>query len=149
LTEYDPYKYNSFPVNAGKQIFELTRAVQRTLDAEARGGRLAQLPRIIAFQSIVDATVTAHALVQGLLGRLPASGNELVVFDINRNENLEAWIAPGPLADLEKLRAAVDLPFRLTLVANRAPDTRAVAAYTRAAGERDVAVENLPYEWPA
>src|SRR5262249_2482537 len=56
---------------------------------------------------------------------------------------------PGPLADLEKLRAAVDLPFRLTLVANRAPDTRAVAAYTRAAGERDVAVENLPYEWPA
>ena len=34
-------------------------------------------------------------------------------------------------------------------VANRARDTRAVAAYTRRAGERDVAVENLPYQWPA
>ena len=71
------------------------------------------------------------------------------MFDINRNENLEGWIAPGPLEELARLRAATDLPFRLTLVGNRARDTRAVAAYTRAAGEREVVVENLPYQWPA
>jgi alpha-beta hydrolase superfamily lysophospholipase len=149
LPEYDPYKYNSFPVNAAKQIYTLTQVVQRTLDAERQSGRLEQMPRVIAFQSIVDSTITAAEIVHGLLGRLPPRGHELVIFDINRSENLEGWIAAGPLEDLEKLRAATDLPFRLTLVANRARDTRGVAAYTRPAGERDVVVENLPYQWPA
>jgi alpha-beta hydrolase superfamily lysophospholipase len=149
LLEYDPYKYNSFPVNAAKQIYLLTRVVQRTLDEEQRRGRLAQMPRVIAFQSIVDSTVTAAEVVRGLLGRLPPRGHELVVFDINRNENLEGWIAPGPLEDFESLRAAAGLPFRLTLIANRNRETRAVAAYSRPAGERDVVVQDLPYEWPA
>jgi alpha-beta hydrolase superfamily lysophospholipase len=149
VREYDPYKYNSFPVNAARQIYRLTQVVQRTLDAEAQSGRLGQMPRVIAFQSIVDSTITARAVVRGLLRRLPPRGDELVVFDINRNENLEGWIAPGPLEDLETLRAATDLPFQLTLVANRTRDTRAVAAYTRRAGEREIAVENLPYQWPA
>ena len=149
LPEYDPYKYNSFPVNAAKQIFTLTRVVQRALDAEQQSGRLEQMPRVIAFQSIVDSTITAAEVARGLLGRLPSKGHELVVFDINRNENLEGWIAPGPLEDFARLRAATGLPFRLTLVANRAPGTRAIAAYTRPAGESDVMVENLPYQWPA
>src|SRR6185503_11626349 len=87
LPEYDPYKYNSFPVNAAKQIFRLTRVVQHALDAEADSGRLAEMPRIIAFQSIVDSTITAAEIVRGLLARLPPKGHELVVFDINRNEN--------------------------------------------------------------
>jgi alpha-beta hydrolase superfamily lysophospholipase len=146
LPEYDPYKYNSFPVNAARQIHELTREVQRTIEREAR---LGDMPRVIAFQSIVDSTITAPAVIRGLLGRLPAKEHELVVFDINRGESLEGWIAPGPLQDLEKLRAAVNLPFRVTLVANRSRGSRAVAAYTRAAGESGVRVENLPYEWPA
>ena len=149
LPEYDPYKYNSFPVNAARQIYGLTRVLQRTLDAEERRGRLEQMPRVIAFQSIVDSTITAPEVVRGLLGRLPATGHELIVFDVNRSEALEGWIAPGPLQDFEKLRAARDLPFRLTLIANRAHDTRAVAAYTRAARGHDLSVENLPYQWPA
>jgi pimeloyl-ACP methyl ester carboxylesterase len=149
LPEYDPYKYNSFPVNAAKQIYRLTQVVQGTLDAESTAGRLGAMPRVIAFQSIVDSTITARAAVRGLLARLPPKEHELVVFDINRSANLEGWIAPGPLEDLEKLRAAVDLPFRLTLVANRSPGSRAVAAYARAAGESEVRVESLPYEWPA
>jgi hypothetical protein len=81
--------------------------------------------------------------------RLPARGHELFVFDINRYEKMEGLIAPGPLADLERLRAAVDLPFRITLVANRDRESRAVAAYTREAGAREVTVKELPYEWPA
>ena len=149
LPEYDPYKYNSFPVNAARQIYALTQAVQDTLDAQAKTGRLDEMPRIIAFQSIIDSTITAADLMRGLLLRLPARGDELVVFDINRGENLEGWVAPGPIEDFEKLRAAPALPFQLTLVANRSRDSRAVASYTRAAGAREVTVSNLPYEWPA
>ncbi len=149
LPEYDPYKYNSFPVNAASQIHALTQVVRRELESRKDAGGLQAMPRVIAFQSIVDSTITAAELVRGLLLQLPPRGHELVVFDINRYENLEGWIAPGPLEDLEKLRAAQDLPFRLTLVANRARDTRAIAGYTRAAGAREVLVEDLPYEWPA
>jgi len=148
LPEYDPYKYNSFPVNAARQIYALTQVVQGTLDEEAKRKRLDRMPGITAFQSIVDATITVPAVVNGLLGRLPPKEHELVLFDINRNENLEGWIAPGRLEDLEKLRAAVHLPFRLTLIANRAHDTRAVAAYTREAGASAVNVEDLAYQWP-
>jgi alpha-beta hydrolase superfamily lysophospholipase len=146
--EYDPYKYNSFPVNAANQIHTLTRVIQSTLDDLAPTGRLEEMPRVHMFQSIVDSTVTADQVVRGLLARLPANGHELVVFDINRQERLEGLIAPGPLEDLEQLRAAVDLPFRLRLVGNKARDTRAVALYTREPGARSVTVEDLPYEWP-
>jgi pimeloyl-ACP methyl ester carboxylesterase len=146
--EYDPYKYNSFPVNAANQIYSLTRIVQATIDELAPTGRLEMMPRVHMFQSIVDSTVTANEVVRGLLGRLPARGHELVVFDINRQETLEGLIAPGPLEDLERIRAAVDLPFRVMLIGNKARDTTAMAAYTREPGARSVTVVDLPYEWP-
>jgi alpha-beta hydrolase superfamily lysophospholipase len=147
--EYDPYKYNSFPVNAANQIYTLTRVVQRTLDDLAPTGQLEAMPRVHMFQSIVDSTVTANQVILGLLARLPSRGHELIVFDINRQEMLEGLIAPGPLEDLERLRSAVDLPFRLTLIGNKARDSRAMAAYTREAGARSVTVEDLPFEWPS
>jgi alpha-beta hydrolase superfamily lysophospholipase len=146
--EYDPYKYNSFPVNAANQIYSLTRVVQATLDELAPTGRLDEMPRVHMFQSIVDSTVTADEVVRGLLGRLPARGHELVVFDINRQQRLEGLIAAGPLEDLERLRAAVNLPFRLTLIGNKARDSAAMAAYTREPGARSVTVVDIPYEWP-
>jgi pimeloyl-ACP methyl ester carboxylesterase len=146
--EYDPYKYNSFPVNAANQIYSLTRVVQATIDELEPTGRLAAMPRVHMFQSIVDSTVTANQVVRGLLDRLPAGGHELVVFDINRQERLEGLIAPGPLEDLERIRAAVDLPFRVTLIGNKSRDGAAMAAYTREPGARSVTVVDLPYEWP-
>ncbi len=145
--EYDPYKYNSFPVNAAKQIYKLTHVVQETMD-RLTPAQLAAMPRVHVYQSIVDATVTANQVVRGLLARLPARGHELIVFDINRHEKIESLIAPGPLEDMERLRAAVNLPFRVTLVTNRERDRRDVAAFTRAAGAREVTVRDLPYEWP-
>jgi alpha-beta hydrolase superfamily lysophospholipase len=85
LPEYDPYKYNSFPVNAGNQIYKLTRALNaEVLDAADRG-RLGDMPRVVIFQSIVDSTVTSAEVVRGLLQLLPEGGHELVVFDVNRS----------------------------------------------------------------
>jgi hypothetical protein len=146
--EYDPYKYNSFPVNAANQIYTLTHVIQSTLDELEPTGRLDTMPRVHMFQSIVDSTVTADQVVRGLLARLPAAGHELVVFDINRFEMLEGLIAPGPLEDLERIRSAGDLPFRVMLVGNKARDSRAMAVYTREAGAGSVTVEDLPFEWP-
>jgi alpha-beta hydrolase superfamily lysophospholipase len=147
LPEYDPYKYNSFPVNAANQIYKLTRAVQNSL-GQLTAEQLAAFPRVHAYQSVVDSTVTAEEVVRGLLGRLPARGNELIAFDINRYENIDGFVAQGPLDDLERLRTAVDLPFRITLIANRAHDTRGMAAFTREARSPEVVEKELPYEWP-
>jgi alpha-beta hydrolase superfamily lysophospholipase len=147
LPEYDPYKYNSFPVNAANQIYRLTRVVQDTLDRMS-ADQLENFPRVHAYQSVVDSTVTASEVARGLLARLPVKGNELIAFDINRNERLDGFIAEGPLADLERLRVAVNLPFRITLISNRTHDTPAVAAYTREARASEVTTKELPYEWP-
>jgi alpha-beta hydrolase superfamily lysophospholipase len=146
--EYDPYKYNSFPVNAGHQIHLLTGVLRDALDAAGAAGRLSSMPRVLAFQSLVDATIMAHEVVSGLLLRLPAGGNELVVFDINRSAALHDLIEPALLADLELIRAAPALPFRLTLVANREPASAEIAAYTREAGTRETTRVDLPLQWP-
>ena len=148
LPEYDPYKYNSFPVNAGKQIYRLTRELQRSLDSAAERGRLDGMPRIIVFQSLVDATVSTSDIVQGLLARLPPQGHEIVVFDVNRHERLQGLIAPTPITYLERMRESVDLPFGLTLVGNRDPGSLELAAYTRPAESREVVVQELPLAWP-
>jgi len=148
LPEYDPYKYNSFPVNAASQIHSLTLELQRTLDSQGAEGRLGAMPRVLAFQSLVDATVTTAEVVSGLLKRLPARGHELVLFDINRSEALQDLIAPPLVEDLEKVRAAPALPFRLTLIANRSPESNEVIAYTREAGTRETGQTELGLRWP-
>ena len=149
LPEYDPYKYNSFPVNAGNQIHTLTGVLQAALDDAERRGRLAEMPRVVVFQSIVDSTITAREVVRGLLARLPRADHELVVFDVNRVDAVQGLIAPGPLEDLEAIRNATNLPFRLTLIGSSSPDTRAVAAYTREAGDAGVVKAELGLEWPS
>jgi len=148
LPEYDPYKYNSFPVNAANQVYVVTRQLAGAMtDAKTRG-ILERMPPVVVFQSLVDATILASDVVRGLLAQLPAHGNELVVFDLNRNERLEALIAPGRDDDMDALKGMAKQPFRLTIIGNRAPDTQAVAAYTREAGAEEVREESLPLSWP-
>jgi alpha-beta hydrolase superfamily lysophospholipase len=148
LPEYDPYKYNSFPVNAANQIHTLTRVLRSALDDAGERGRLAEMPRVVVFQSIVDSTITAREVVSGLLARLPRADHELVVFDVNRIDAIQGLIAPGPLEDLETLRNSTNQPFRVTLIGSSGPDTRAVAAYTRDAGAAAVIKTELGLEWP-
>jgi len=147
--EYDPYKYNSFPVNAAKQIHTLTGVLADALDDAGERGRLADMPRVVAFQSIVDSTITAREVARGLLARFPHADHELVVFDVNRIDAIQGLIAPGPLEDLERIRNATDVPFRVTLIGSSSTGTRAVAAYTREAGAAEVSKTEIGLEWPA
>jgi hypothetical protein len=65
--------------------FLLTDALQRTVARYAREGRLGELPPVITFRSVMDATVTTSAVVSAFYDRLPNDGSELVLFDLNRN----------------------------------------------------------------
>lgn len=149
LPEYDPYKYKSFPVNAAKQIYNLTRELAGSVEEAASRGALDSMPHVLAFQSLIDATVSTSEVVQGLMQRLPSRGHELVVFDINRSETLQDLISPVLVADLERVRSAPPLPFKLTWVTNRDPQSKEVFEYTREAGSRETSKSDLGLNWPS
>ncbi|MCZ7652496.1 MAG: alpha/beta hydrolase [Thermoanaerobaculia bacterium] len=67
LPEYDPYKYNSFPLHAAAEIHRLTAEVEAALARLARAGRLGELPPALALQSVVDATVPPAASLEARL----------------------------------------------------------------------------------
>ncbi len=124
LPEFNPYKFNSFPVNAARQSFLLSRAVQRRLASQDLRG----FPPVLAFQSAADATVSSRAVVEALFDRLPANGSELVLYDINRAAALGPLLSPGAVAAADALAARGERRWRLTHVTNAGPATAEVAA---------------------
>ena len=52
LPEYDPYKYNSFAINAGQQIHELTQVIDERITRLAAAGPVKGFPRTLIFQSV-------------------------------------------------------------------------------------------------
>jgi alpha-beta hydrolase superfamily lysophospholipase len=146
--EFNPFKFNSFPVHAARQSFLLTDRLQRQIDRQLRDGKWSELPPILTFQSVVDSTVSTRSVVAGLYDRLPPNGSELVLYDVNRSVKF------GPL-----LRAAADakladvLPpgaraYRTVVVANASPDGRDVVARVTEPGATDAVVRRLGLEFP-
>ena len=146
--EYDPYKYNSFAVNAGDQVYRLTSEIQNLLKKNMAAGRLQQLPPILAFQSVVDTTVSFRAVVEGLYGKLPAAGHELVLFDINRINESAKFFTNDPKAYLDKMFSNAQLPYTLTLAANENETSRQVSFIQKTAGKTAAYSESLGIEWP-
>lgn len=134
VPEFNPFKYNSFPINGARQTHRLTTALQERIVRSARAGGLDRLPPVLTFQSVVDFTVSTPAVLSALYAHLPANGSELVLFDLNR-----AAIV-GPLmrnaADTVMTRILADPPrrFRTTIVTNVAADTYDVAEQVTEAG---------------
>ena len=83
LPEYDPAKYNSFTKNAGRQVYLLTLENKRLIDKVVAEKKENELPAMIAFQSLVDATVIPKDLIE-MYQEIATSKDELFVYDINR-----------------------------------------------------------------
>jgi alpha-beta hydrolase superfamily lysophospholipase len=146
--EYDPFKYNSFAVNAGDQIYKLTNQIQNLLIKHGETNSLVHLPPILAFQSVVDATVPASATITGLFGKLPADGHELVLFDINRINQAEKFFKNDPKPYLDRMLNNSQLSFTLALVANQYDSSRKVHVLHRKAGEDEIKTTKLETAWP-
>jgi alpha-beta hydrolase superfamily lysophospholipase len=150
MPEYNPFKFNSFPTNAARQTYDLTNALGAELSAETSAGRIAALPPILSFQSIVDATVSTEAVVKTLYSSLPENGSELVMFDVNRSAGLDPFIRPsdrGMLQTLFDRRRA--RRYGVTIVSNVSRDTRDVAAWRAPAGVTTVSQHPIGLAWPA
>lgn len=148
LPEYNPFKYNSFPVNAGQQSLGITNALQKEFDSAAADGRIQKLPPILAFQSVVDATVQTDAVADNLFKRLPDNGSELVLFDLNRFANAKPFLKSTHDALITRLSAGTGRLYRFTLVTNVSPETPEVAVKSFPKGAGAPAIEALNLAWP-
>jgi alpha-beta hydrolase superfamily lysophospholipase len=118
VPEFNPFKYNSFPVNGAVQSYRLTQVLQRQIAAYSRSGQLADLPPIVTFQSVMDFTVSTSAIITALYSHLPANGSELVLFDVNRTVNLGALLRPAADTALARLLPNRARNYRTTIITN-------------------------------
>jgi pimeloyl-ACP methyl ester carboxylesterase len=117
-TEYDPFKYQSFAVNAGDVVYQLTQRNQ-TLLGSLSVQQLDAIPAMLTFQSVVDDTVSSFAVVDLLYQRLPANKNhQLVLFDVNRTRSNNQLLFQDPLASFSPFWLSKPLPYRLSLLEN-------------------------------
>jgi len=116
--EFNPFKYESFPVNGARQSQRLTSVLQAQILRLAAANRLAALPPVLTFQSAIDFTVSTRAIVDALYAHLPANGSELVVFDVNRTSKFFPLLSTAAETKVERLLPTPPRRWRTTVVTN-------------------------------
>jgi len=145
--EYDPYKFNSFPVNAARQVNRATRALQSALSSAGESGRIARMPPVVTWQSVVDSTVGADGTADTLYPGLQGPQHRLVLFDVNRSRGLGSVQRPAARALIERLRNGAR-GYTLEIVTNTdAQSSRVSLVRLTPAGAESVRDTGL--DWPA
>jgi len=146
--EYDPYKYISFPKNAGQQTYLLTRAVQRQIITLKQEGKLSRFPPSLTFQSLVDSTVRTGAVTEVFYNNLNPGNHELVIFDINRSAVIKFFFKSDHRKIIQRLEQQEHSAYDLTIVTNVTADSSEVVARTREAASVEVTEIPLGLRWP-
>lgn len=145
LPEIDPFKFTSFPMRAAWEIYRLARHTNKQLSQEDKA---AELPPILTFQSVVDNTITASAIVTNLYARLPANGSELVVYDVNRNSTLLHLMKNVPGDPAALFESVAPLKFGVTILRNRHRNGPEIDSFTLAAGRQEPLIRETELAWP-
>ena len=143
VPEFNPFKYNSFPVNGARQSHRLTMALQDRLARAGREGRLAALPPVLTFQSVVDFTVSTPAVISGLYAHLPSNGSELVLFDLNRAAALSVLLRDAAETVLSRILPPPPRHYRTVIISNAAADRYDVSERVTEAGDTTEQVRAL------
>jgi alpha-beta hydrolase superfamily lysophospholipase len=146
--EFNPFKYNSFPVNGARQSWRVTQRVQQEVADAARSGRLAALPPALTFQSVLDFTVSTSALISSLYAQLPANGSELVLFDINRTAQWSPLLRSSARDTLLRIAPVPPLRYRLTVLTNASPTSVEVVEQTTPPNETQASVAPTGLDYP-
>jgi alpha-beta hydrolase superfamily lysophospholipase len=146
--EYDPYKYNSFAVNAAEQVYEITRAIAKR-QAAWSGSAPKDFPPILTFQSVADGTVSAPAVIKALFGALTPGKHGLVLFDINRYANVTDLYQRNTPEHKQQLLKGPSLPFELTMLANKDNQSTQLMAIRRDSVSGAITEQALDLSWPA
>jgi pimeloyl-ACP methyl ester carboxylesterase len=146
--EYDPYKYTSFAVNAGDLMYRLTLEIDRKIAALNASSGTAEFPRTLALMSLVDATVSTHAVVTHQFDKLENIGNELVLFDINRHEAFTIFLKDDPVVEYRALLKRSQLNFDLTFFTNTSVDSDSVLVHRWFRVDGSHVTEQTDMVWP-
>lgn len=145
--EYDPFKYNSFPKNAAQQAYEMTKLLKKQIQEARAAGTFEGFPKVLTFLSWIDATVNTSATLHRLYGQLENKGSELVIFDVNRSDTLEAFIPAASQEQLLLLEANANLPYGLTVITNADGENPGIIQRSKAPSSK-TEVTPLPFSWP-
>ena len=135
-------------MNAARQSWLLTQALHEQINRGVHDHKLAQLPPILAFQSVMDSTVSTRAVVSGLFDQLPANGSELVVFDINQAGSFRPLFRPSSWTAVADLLPEAKRRYSVTIVTNASPDRFDMVAKTTPAGSTRETVMPLSVAYP-
>ena len=119
VPEFNPFKYNSFPVSGATQTYQLTRVLQERIARYGREGKLKDLPPILTFQSAPDFTVSTEAILSALYAHLPANGSELVLFDVNRSVKFGPLLRPNADVAISSILPSGPQNYRTVIITNR------------------------------
>jgi len=145
LPEIDPFKFTSFPKRAAWELYKISTRTHKQLSQPTEA---AKLPPILTFQSLIDNTISASAIVTNLYNKLPANGSDLVVYDINRNSTLLHLMKNVPGDPANYFESAAPLNFRVTILRNRDRYNLNVESWTLAAGQSVPVIDRTNLDWP-
>lgn len=148
LPEFNPFKYNSFPVNAARQSHRLTQALQQSVRERSRAGVLEGLAPVLTFQSVMDFTVSTSAILSALYAHLPANGSEIVLFDINRTAKFGPLLRQASQYAIGRILPPAPRAFRTTLVTNASALESEVVVRIVEAGSREETVAPTGLAYP-
>ncbi|WP_342316720.1 alpha/beta fold hydrolase [Lysobacter sp. FW306-1B-D06B] len=148
MPEFNAFKYNSFPVRAARESYLVTSDLQATLTQVAAKQRMNQLPPILAFQSVVDDTVSARAVMTRLFEALPSNGSELVLFDVNRSRVI-APILRSAASDWSRDVLQSPRRYAVTIVGATSDSDANVLARSRPANAEAIVAEPIGMRYPA
>lgn len=148
VPEFNPFKYNSFPIYAARQSYELTRELQADIARRQRQGSLGQLPPILTFHSVLDFTVSTRALITALYARLPRNGSDLVLFDLNRATKLGPLFRRSVEWSLSRTLPSEQRNYRLTIVTNASSTSSEMVERISEAGKADTTERPIGLQYP-
>ena len=147
--EFNPFKYNSFPVNGARQSYRLSSALQEHIESLEQRDALKQLPPVQTFQSVQDHTVSTQAIITALYDKLPANGSELVLFDINRSVKFGPLMRTSSENALAQLLPAPPKRYTVSVVTNARPDSTDAVERRTPAGETEAVTRALAQPYPS
>ncbi|KAA9002700.1 alpha/beta hydrolase [Affinibrenneria salicis] len=148
LPEFNPFKYNSFPVNGARQSWLLTHELQQQLSRKAQANGLATLAPVLTFQSVMDYTVSTRAVIASFYNLLPKNGSQIVLFDINRTVNFGPLLRPAALAAIGQLLPPPPRNYETTVITNESPSSARALAYDVPAGSSQQTSRLLGMDYP-
>jgi alpha-beta hydrolase superfamily lysophospholipase len=148
VPEFNPFKYNSFPVNGARQSHLLTSTIQEQIIRLHRENRLTELPPVLTFQSVTDFTVSTPAVMSSLYDQLPENGSEVVLFDLNRSVRFRSFLRVASYTALSRLLRIGPQNYRTTVIANASPDSSSTVERSVDAGQVETRVKPLNIDYP-